>query len=531
MNVKNYNRYFHLHTISGIVITVILYIFFFAGSFAFFKNEINSWQTNTPKKKYEATSLQYNLILDSLDQNYGLYGRDLSFRFSEKTRKVGVSISTSKDSLNAKAQERNFGSLDPETQQIQDYNQGYGLGEFLYRLHFFAQVNSLGSIWGWPIGYAIAGFVSFFFLFALITGLLLHWNKIISNFYVFRPWEKFKTVWTDLHTALGVISFPFQLVFALTGSYFLLNYYIVSNGVALLGYNNDTELLNKAIYPPEESDKEVEFSNLPLGYKVDVKAYINQTVARWPDFIITNIQVSDYGDQSMRVTISGKAPSSINFNSRGSVVYTVDSKEVEEISNPYANPGYNYIFSNLMYELHFGSFGGYATRIVYFLVGIAGCVVIISGVLIWLVARDKKAVPERKRKFNFWLANVYMAICLSMYPITALSFIAVKLNPYGGRSFIYSFYFWSWLAVSLVLIWRRSIYKTNRDCLLAGSIIGLMVPVTNYFVTGNWFWVAWKNQYYDILIIDLFWLIVPCITLWGYKLVKAKQEKQEKSEE
>lgn len=524
MNVKNYNRYFHLHTISGIVITVILYIFFFAGSFAFFKNEINSWQTNTPKKKYDATTVNYTAVLDSLDHNYGLYGRDVFLRFSEKTRKVGLSITPSKDTLNPKFQERNFGSFDPETQQTQDYNQGYGLGEFLYRLHFFAQVNSLGTVFGWPIGYAIAGFVSFFFLFALITGLLLHWNKIVSNFYVFRPWEKFKTVWTDLHTALGVISFPFQLVFAITGAYFLLNYYIVSNSVTLLAFNNDAEQFNKAVYPPQEEGKELEFTYQPLDQKVDVKTYIDQTLQRWPDFIITSLQIKDYGDESMRVTVGGKAPSSVNFNSKGSLVFYVKDKEVTEVGNPYENPGYNYIFSNLVYELHFGSFGGYATRIVYFLVGIAGCVVIISGVLIWLVARDKKNIPERKRKFNFWLANCYLAICLSMYPITALTFIAVKINPEGGRSFIYSFYFWSWLVLSLLLIARRSIYKTNRDCLLLGSIIGFMVPLANYIVTGNWFWVTWKNQYYDILLIDLFWIIVPCLTLYAYKLVKQKHE-------
>jgi len=519
MNVKNYNRYFHLHTISGIVITVILYIFFFAGSFAFFKNEINSWQTNTPKKKYEATTLNYTILLDSLEQNYGLYGRDISLRFSEKTRKVGVSISTSKDSLNSKAQERSFGSFDPETLQTQDYNQGYGLGEFLYRLHFFAQVNSLGTVFGWPIGYAIAGFVSFFFLFALITGLLLHWNKIVSNFYVFRPWEKLKTVWTDLHTALGVISFPFQLVFAITGSYFLLNYYLVSNSVTLLKYQNDSEQFSEAMYPSRAEGKTMEFSALPLAQPLAVQSYIDQTLSRWPDFIITSIQLKAYGDQSMSVVIGGKAPGAVNFNSKGSLIYYVDSKEVEELYNPYENPGYNYTFSNLMYELHFGSFGGYATRIVYFLVGIAGCVVIISGVLIWLVARDKKAIPERKRKFNFWLANCYLAICLSMYPITALTFIAVKLNPDGGRSFIYAFYFWGWLAMSLLLIWRRNIYQTNRYCLLAGSIIGFMVPVTNYVVTGNWFWVTWKNQYYDILLIDLFWIIVPCITLFAWNKI------------
>lgn len=36
-------------------------------------------------------------------------------------------------------------------------------------------------------------------------------------------------------------------------------------------------------------------------------------------------------------------------------------------------------------------------------IGIISCFIIISGILIWLVARDKKSVAEKKRKFNAWI--------------------------------------------------------------------------------------------------------------------------------
>src|SRR5690606_24078512 len=85
------------------------------------------------------------------------------------------------------------------------YADTYDMGEFLYRLHFLAQLNQVPIRIGTPFGYLVAGLVSFLFLFALITGLLLHWNKIVSNFFTFRPWSKWKTVWTDMHAALGVI--------------------------------------------------------------------------------------------------------------------------------------------------------------------------------------------------------------------------------------------------------------------------------------------------------------------------------------
>jgi uncharacterized iron-regulated membrane protein len=114
-------------------------------------------------------------------------------------------------------------SYDFARQREADYEQSYSIGEFLYRLHFLAPLNVVPIFLGGPFGYTLAGLVSFLFLFALLTGLLLHWDKLVSNFFTFRPWSKWKAVWTDLHTTLGVIQFPFQLLFAITGIVLILN--------------------------------------------------------------------------------------------------------------------------------------------------------------------------------------------------------------------------------------------------------------------------------------------------------------------
>ena len=52
MNKRSYNIFFHLHTISGIIISAALFVIFFTGSFSFFRDEIANWQKNeevTPK--------------------------------------------------------------------------------------------------------------------------------------------------------------------------------------------------------------------------------------------------------------------------------------------------------------------------------------------------------------------------------------------------------------------------------------------------------------------------------------------------
>lgn len=502
MNNRNYNIYFHTHTISGIIISAILYVIFFAGSFSFFKSEISNWQANTPMTTSSKYDYDFSQLTDSLNKEYNLYGRRVSYYIMSDMPRIGVSISESKDTTNKKP--GGFFYINTQTSQKSDYEKSYDLGEFLYRLHFLAQLNSIGNF-GFPLGNYIAGLVAFLFLFALITGLLLHWNKIVSNFYVFRPWEKLKTVWTDLHTALGVLSFPFLFLFAVTGSFFIVGYPLFSQPIAALNYGgNQDSLFHDLGY----GEHDVSFLNKPSSVGNNINYFVAKAKERWPHTNLTSVEMINYGDESMLIEVSSVLPKTKKLVGNGQIVYKASSGQIIEVEEPDRPAGYSRSILNLFYSLHFGDYGGIALKVLYFLLGICGCIVIISGVLIWLTARNKKNIPEKKRKFNEWLIQIYLAICLSLFPVTAASFIAVKVHPHPDQHFIYSFFFWSWLAVSILLLIRRNNYKTNRDTMLVGSSIGFCIPIVNGIITHNWLWVSWSNKYYDILLIDLFWIFI-----------------------
>jgi uncharacterized iron-regulated membrane protein len=65
----------------------------------------------------------------------------------------------------------------------------------------------------------------------------------------------------------------------------------------------------------------------------------------------------------------------------------VKSGEIVSEKEPFRQISYVDGTSGILYRLHFGGVG---LRVVYFILGIVSCFVILSGVLIWLVARDKK---------------------------------------------------------------------------------------------------------------------------------------------
>lgn len=523
MNLRNYNIYFHTHTISGIIICALLYVIFFAGSFSFFKDEISAWQSNTSYVKHTANTFPYRNFLDSLDRKYDLSGRDITLFHYQNTTKSYVTVTSSKDTIiNQQAKEQANFSYDFVSKKEKTYTEAYDLGEFLYRLHFLAPLNqALPFSIGYPFGYIIAGLVSFLFLFALITGLLLHWDKLVSNFFLFRPWSKLKTIWTDLHTVLGVIGFPFQFVFAITGIILIINTVYITPFSHLLYKGNTEKIFEDLEYATNAVD--AEFTNRPLTNNPDIQYFIDSTYKMWPNAFLKWVTIKNYGDANMQLVIEADADHRRSFSGTGKVVYHIPTNKIVQQKSPYEGISYIAVLKSLIYRLHFGDYGGYFIKIVNFILGIMGCLVIISGILIWLVARDKNNIPAHKRKFNFWLSNIFLAICLSMFPVTALTFIIVKISNHVNQTSIYQVYFYSWLIISLYYIFRKDLSRTNRETLLLGSLLSLGVPIANGIVSNNWFWNTFSTGTTDIMFLDLFWVCIATITFISY--LKIRQRK------
>ncbi len=516
MNNRNYNIFFHTHTVSGIVISVVLFVIFFTGSFAYFRDEIINWERNESIAIQNPAEPDYNTILDSLNKKYVLHGRTLSISKSGKEKTLAIYLEPSKDLLEIKkAKEEQFFYLDPKTYKTETYEESYSLGEFLYRLHFLAQIP-------YPVGYYLSGFVALFFLFAIVTGVLVHWKKIISNFFVFRPKEKLKTLWTDAHTALGMIGLPFQFVYAVTGAFFMIKIFIVAPSVLTL-YAGDDKKLYKDL---EYTDPEYLFANKTLTAHYNINQLVAQTKNTWDDFEITTLKIQNYGDANMHAIVEGNLNYDKQLTGIGNMVYKISSNKIISQKNPITENTYLDGVKNVLFRIHYADYGGYALKIISFILGITTCFVIISGVVIWLTARDKKNIPEKKRRFNEWVVRIYLAICLSMYPITALIFIAAKVFHPLGESNIYYIYFIGWLLLTLFFIIRKNNAFTNKYTLLSGSILGVLIPITNGIVTGNWFWNSLINQQFQIFFVDIFWIVLASITLYITFILNRKNKNQ-----
>jgi uncharacterized iron-regulated membrane protein len=517
MGNRSYNILLHTHTVSGILISVALYVIFFAGSFSFFRDEIVNWERAHAVNPADELTADINNIVRHLEKDYQLNGRDVELRHYYNERLIGVTLGASRNpDTAAEDKAGDFFYLDPESWERASYPESYTLGEFLYRLHFFAQIP-------YPYGYYLSGFVAFFFLFAIITGIAVHWKKIIPNFFQFRPKAKLKTLWTDAHTALGVIGFPFQFVYAVTGAFFMLNILLVAPGVAVIFDGNDEEFYSALEYDHPSFD----FEGQPLEMHADINTLIADTRDRWEGFKINEVHIFNYGDTSMHVGVSGHLPYADKFNAVGEAIYCIAENAPVEIKDPLVQNTYLDGVKNVLYRLHLGDYGGYPLRITSFFLGFIGCFVILSGVLLWFTARNKKNISLKKRRFNERVMQWYLAICLSMYPVTSAAFILVKcINPLGMER-LYWFYFISWGLLSAWFIIKRDAYLTNRYSLFSGSILGLLVPFSNGLTTGLWPWKTFNGDTFQIFFIDMFWLALAILGLIVVKKLKKNRANAE----
>ena len=503
MDKRIYNILFHTHTVSSIVISVALYVIFFAGSFSFFRDEIVNWERGHQVNTSDQIIVDVDTILLSLSEFYDLSGRDITLTHYYNERQIGISLTGSKDSTATKeAEAAAFFYLDTQNKTSVTYPESYTLGEFLYRLHFFAQIP-------YPYGYYLSGFIAFFFLFAILTGILVHWKKIISNFYVFRPWAKLKTIWTDSHTALGLIGFPFQLIYALTGAFFMIKAVVMIPFVIAL-YDGDEQKLNEDL---EYSTPIFEYTYQPLAKIPPLSSYISNIKDQWDSFQIKEIQISNYGDQNMHLSLAGHLDYRQKMNGIGKVIYKVKDGEVVSQKNPLKRTTYLDGVKNLLFRLHLADYAGYGLRIISFLLGIISCYVILSGVMIWLVARNKKNIPDEGRRFNNKVVRWYLAICLSMFPIIAMEFSMVKLIAPVGMTLLYQTFFTTWLVLTIIFYSLKDHLSMLRWMLLLGGVFAIIIPFVNGFTTGNWIWITWQNELTQILFIDLFWLTLAIISL------------------
>ncbi len=504
---RAYNILFHTHTVGGLVISVALYIIFFAGAFTLFRPEFYAWE-NPEARRAGGKPVDVMQVFDVVQRQ--IEGADLDEGIivvfpTEKDPHIQVYGHVMKD-----GREEHFASkVNSSTLTVYEEPPST-VGDTLYRLHYLDQLPYAGR---W-----IAGFVSLFFVMVVINGVLIHWKNLLAKFWSFSFKGTWKQIWTNSHTVFGLLGLPYQLMYAVTGAFYLLLILVLLPAV-MVYYGGDPEKVYGLAYPNYSVTVDHE---APTADHIGNIRYIDARVKEQygADFDILGVQASNVYKADGVISYRLRSKDSSVFSSEGYVGYRLADQSEVYASVPGVNKKNTHKIIETINHLHFATFGGILVKALYFLMALFTCFVIISGILIWKEARKNAKYTDRQRRFHHRITVIFLAVCFGLFPATALLFHA-ELLVKGGEAHslsVNAWFFVFWLVVSVVGVFLNAEKRITRFNLGLGGLLSLAVPLTNGMQTGDWFWQAFGSGMPYVAGTDLFWCLTGllCLALFFY---------------
>ncbi|MFM2125447.1 MAG: hypothetical protein RL328_1898 [Acidobacteriota bacterium] len=246
---------------------------------------------------------------------------------------------------------------DPATGRIVgDRDPSGGLNGWLLKLHTNLLAGSTGR--------RVNGYGAWLLVVMGLTGVVLWWPRQI--------WRPRLRAW-PLHHATGVIALPFILVLAVTGTYFM--------------WSADYVKLVAAVFP-RTTEPRASGANGPM---LPMEELARRSYAALPGRQIQRIAVVDQPTQAVRVTMREGTPAEFHLVS---TVFLDPVTGAVLLSNPLDRRPAGDAILSWFSALHFGVFGGWLVRVLWFVLGLSLPVLSISGCLLWW---RRVVLPARRR--------------------------------------------------------------------------------------------------------------------------------------
>lgn len=473
-----------LHTWTGLLAGFALFVAFYAGALTVFHDEIAAWQ-NPPWRSTHDANVSLTTLVERLVTTHPEAKNDFGIVLPTDTAHAAYAYWQD-------GRRTRFATYSEMASPTSEANRD-NLADFIYALH-----DSLGLP---VVGLYVMGIISVLYGLALISGVLIHLPLLVHDLFALRIGPNLKRLWRDAHTAIGVASLPFHIVFAVTGAIFCLF------GVTLAALNTlafDGRLYS-AYAQAVATSPAMPASNIPATMRPpDVlmkqarQAAIAGAVNSFrPDYL----HYLHYGDRNAIVEVRGLSQHTLG--TYGTVALSAASGAVlaTHVGTTHTING---ISNSAMYGLHFGTFGGDAVRWLYFVLGLAGAFLFYSGNLLWIETRRKRRhldQPLRTRVMARATVGVCIGTCLGIAGAFAATWICAQFSVPAAmpqRSACYGLFL---LACAYACL--RPIAKACMELLLATSLLTLAVALADLISNTHAFVTAPLSQSLPVLGVDV----------------------------
>jgi PepSY domain protein len=448
MKVASYLLKTHLplHTWCGVVSALFLIVCFLAGALTLFLDDLNRWAAPPPPSvmpapdaRQQAQLLDYMAAHPEITTTFTLHLRT--------TADAPAPLSWERDgeqfwaTRDANGQWRRFSAPLP------------ALGEVLDDLHRTAGIP--GAVGGYTMGV-----VAVLYALALISGTVLLLPRLKRQLFALRPEGGRRRVWLDLHNLLGLTALPFHLVIAITTAVFVF-YAPLEQAMRALSPAADTGVAEAAgqgeLLPPATLLARAQaFAPALQAERMVFDALDDRTEA-----LVVVLGETATGGRRLYVALNPYGGALRYRNSGGSFYHAA---------------------SDAFAALHFGNYGGYLLRWLYFVLALAGAVLFYTGNLLWL---GKRARGER-RDVQLLAALTVGTSCGAICGMATMLLTArfQPLLPLTAETLAHASYYLPFLAANAYAL-RRGAGATA--VLLCISIVLLCaIPATTGLAAAGW---------------------------------------------
>lgn len=459
-----------LHTWAGVTIGGVLFVIFWMGSLSVFDSEIDRWMMPSTRLAAPQTQLSLDRDIRPLAERLAPPGVQYTINPpDERAPFYQIGYSAGPGQFVRRAVDPASGALLPEAGT-------HGGTGFIFPFHYKLHISWM------DVGYWLVGLAGMAMLVLLTSGVIIH-RKLFQDFFLFRPRKQLPRASLDLHNLTGVLALPFHFVVALSGLFIFWTIYFP--WPSALPFGGDNGAMRTEAYGTLTRPKAKEAAPLASLDAIVKDAETRWSAAHGRQIAADSIRVANPGDAAAVITVRSLFPPDGISMDRGVAAYDGVSGRLlrEHAAGPVRQ------VHAFMAGLHFIQFRHWTLRWLYFLGGMAGCVMIATGFLFWLESR-------RARHLKQGLAGVAVVQGLTVGVLTGtiLStcafFLANRLLPVGygwagaTRETLEMWAYFGVWAGCFAHAWLRPRWAWREQC-IGIAVLALAALLANLVTTGG----------------------------------------------
>lgn len=468
MRAATLRRYVAVHTWVGLAAGFALFIAFYAGAITIFTEELHVWQSRTARLAPMQSPDKAQPLIDAVLAAHPAAKQQFFLRLPSP-HEPSVRLDWYEKTAQGQSVEHQFALS--ATGQLVELKADSDLAHFLYRLHYTA---GLPASWG----IYVLGVVCVLYGLALVSGVVIYLPTLVKDLFALRIGKNIKRMWQDAHNAIGMLSLPFHVMYAWSSAVLTLGLVMLAPFQYLVF---DGKLLGML-----QPDIAASAPSRPAGVVVPLLPAAQLIAAAQraiPGLALETLNYRNAGDANGEVEMYGDVAQR-TLTSMGVVVMQTGSGKIQRVVQPESySAGMRFLRG--LQTLHFGNYGHYAVKWVYFVLGMAGAFLFYSGNLLWIEARRKRQRAVQPRSGRL-MAQGTLGVCLgavvgiaAVFLVNRVLVLAPGALPQWEERTYYGVFF-----AAIVWAFVRPPARGGFELLTLSAVLSLLLPLAQWWRSG-----------------------------------------------